>query len=97
MASSDMTTTGRVVVALVGTNKEAVIANDNGPTGVGVIHQQGILSEALVSLGSGAAGSMTDDGAGTTDDDKTPTTNTEEGGSAGGVVVETGGGVKQVV
>ena len=43
MASSGMMTTGRVVVALVGANEEVVLADDNGPTGVGVICQQGIL------------------------------------------------------
>ena len=73
MASSGMTTAGRVVVALIGANEEVVLANDDGSTGVGLIHWQGILSEALVSLGSGAAGSMTDNSTGTTDDDETPT------------------------
>ena len=72
MASSGMMTTGRVVVVLGGADEEGVLANDDALTRVGVIHWQGILSEALVSLGSGTAGSMTDDGAGTTDDDKPP-------------------------
>ena len=88
MASSGTMTTGRVVVSLVGTDEEVVLANDDRPTRVGVICQQGILSEALVSLGSGTAGSMTDNGTDTTNNDETPTIGTEERVGAGGIVVE---------
>ena len=63
--------------AILGDANEGVIpANGNDSTGVGLIHQQGTLSD-----------DQPDDGAGMTDNE-TPTTDTIEGSGAGGVVVE---------
>ena len=76
------------VVTLGDAADDVLLADDDDSTGVGVIHQQGTISETLVSLGFGAAGFTT------SDEDvriavglEIPSTGTDVGGGARGVKV----------
>ena len=60
MVSSGTTTIGSLLI-LGDADNDVVLAGDADSTGLGVICQQGTLSEAVVSFGCGAASSTTPD------------------------------------